>query len=95
MTRHTHDEGQLIEGRVDHDYVVHHPDGEPGLLVVRRVPALVCAACDEHWFETWSDPRCPASCRRTSPVLARSGLSSGWRQTPPERIDLVRSGTRG
>ena len=51
MTRHMHDEGQLAERRVDHDYVVHHADGEPGLLVVTRVPALVCDVCDEHWFD--------------------------------------------
>jgi hypothetical protein len=51
MTRHTHDDGELIERRVDHDHVVHHPNAEPGLLVVRGVPALVCDACDEHWFD--------------------------------------------
>jgi hypothetical protein len=51
VTRHTHDDGEMVERRVDHDYVVHHPDAEPGLLVVTRVPALVCDVCDEHWFD--------------------------------------------
>ena len=50
MTRHTHDDGQLVSRTVDYDYVVHHGD-EPGLLVVTGVPAQVCLACDEHWFE--------------------------------------------
>jgi hypothetical protein len=51
MTRHTHDEGQLVDGTVDYDYVVHDDDAEPGLLVVKDVPARVCQACDEYWFE--------------------------------------------
>jgi hypothetical protein len=29
MTRHTHDHGQLVERRVDHDYVVHHRTTNP------------------------------------------------------------------
>jgi hypothetical protein len=51
MTRHTHDDGQRVERRVDHDYVVHHADDEPGLLVVTGVPAAVCDVCDEYWFD--------------------------------------------
>jgi hypothetical protein len=51
MTRHTHDGGHLVDGFVDYDYVVHHPDAEPGLLVVTGVPAAVCRLCDEHWFD--------------------------------------------
>lgn len=52
MTRHSHDNGKLIEQRpVDYDYVVHHVDTEPGLLVVTGVPASVCDVCDEYWFD--------------------------------------------
>jgi hypothetical protein len=51
MTRHSHDDGQLVERHVDYDYVVHHADGEPGLLVVAGVPASVCELCDEYWFD--------------------------------------------
>jgi YgiT-type zinc finger domain-containing protein len=51
MTRHTHDQGELVERHVDHDYVVHHRGDEPGLLVVTGVPASVCDVCDEHWFD--------------------------------------------
>jgi YgiT-type zinc finger domain-containing protein len=51
MTRHTHDDGQLVAGSVDYDYVVHHEDDEPGLLVVKDVPAQVCQVCDEYWFD--------------------------------------------
>jgi hypothetical protein len=50
MTRHVHDDGQLVAGSVDYDYVEHHRGDEPGLLVVRGVPAELCAACDEFWF---------------------------------------------
>jgi hypothetical protein len=46
MSRLTHD-GELLERLVDHGYVVHHRDAKPGLLVVTRVPALVCDVCDE------------------------------------------------
>jgi hypothetical protein len=51
MTRHSHDNGHLVERAVDYDYVVHHADGEPGLLVVTGVPASVCDLCDEYWFD--------------------------------------------
>lgn len=51
MTRHRHDDGELVSQHVDYDYVVHHDDGDPGLLVVQGVPALVCPACDEYWFD--------------------------------------------
>lgn len=51
MTRHTHDDGQLVASSVDYDYVVHHEDDEPGLLVVTDVPAQVCQVCDEYWFD--------------------------------------------
>lgn len=51
MTRHRHDDGELVRRSVDYDYVEHHQDAEPGLLVVTGVPADVCPACDEHWFD--------------------------------------------
>jgi glucose-6-phosphate-specific signal transduction histidine kinase len=38
VTRHAHDDGQLAASSVDYDYVVHHEDDEPGLLVVTDVP---------------------------------------------------------
>ncbi len=49
MTRHTHDDGQLVASSVDYDYVVRHEDDEPGLLVVTDVPARVCQVCNEYW----------------------------------------------
>lgn len=51
MTRHTHDNGQVVERPIDYDYVVHHADAEPGLLVITGVPARVCPLCDEYWFD--------------------------------------------
>lgn len=51
MARHSHDDGQLVSRPVDYDYVVHHEDGEPGLLVVTDVPAEACLVCDEYWFD--------------------------------------------
>ena len=51
MTRHTHDDGQLVTRSVDYDYVVHRDEDEPGLLVVTGVPAQVCQLCDEYWFD--------------------------------------------
>ena len=51
MSRHTHDDGELIRRMVDYDYVHHHEGEQPGLLVVRGVPAEVCAVCDEYWFD--------------------------------------------
>ena len=51
MTRHSHDDGRLVAGSVDYDYVVHHSGDDPGLLVVTNVPAQVCPVCDEYWFE--------------------------------------------
>lgn len=51
MTRHSHDDGQLVASSVDYDYVVHHDEGDPGLLVVTDVPAEVCQVCDEYWFD--------------------------------------------
>lgn len=51
MTRHDHDDGHLVDRSVDYDYVVHHPEAEPGLLVVTGVPAAVCDVCDEYWFD--------------------------------------------
>jgi hypothetical protein len=51
MTRHTHDDGQLAPRHVDYDFVVHHSDDEPGLLVVTGVPAFACDICDEYWFD--------------------------------------------
>lgn len=51
MTRHRHDDGQLVASSVDYDYVVHHDEGGPGLLVVTDVPAEVCPVCDEYWFD--------------------------------------------
>lgn len=51
MTRHSHDDGRLVSGAVDYDYVVHHDEGEPGLLVVTGVPAAICQVCDEYWFD--------------------------------------------
>lgn len=43
--------GQLVDGPIDYDYVVHRGDDEPGLLVVKAVPAQVCRVCDEYWFD--------------------------------------------
>lgn len=51
MTLHTHDGGKLVNRRVDYDHVVHHPDGEAGLLTVTGVPAAVCDLCNEYWFD--------------------------------------------
>ncbi len=51
MTRHTHDDGQLVGQPIDYDYVVHHDGGDPGLLVVTGVPAQVCQVCDEYWLD--------------------------------------------
>ena len=51
MTRHTHDDGQVVERPIDYDYVAHHADAEPGLLVITGVPAMVCTLCDEYWFD--------------------------------------------
>jgi YgiT-type zinc finger domain-containing protein len=51
VTRHTHDDGELTRRAVDYEYVHHHERAEPGLLVVRGVPAEVCALCDEYWFD--------------------------------------------
>ena len=51
MSRHTHDDGALIRRTVDYEYVLHHEHAEPGLLVVRGVPAEACATCDEYWFD--------------------------------------------
>ncbi len=51
MSRHTHDDGALIHRTVDYEYVLHHESGEPGLLVVRGVPAETCVSCDEYWFD--------------------------------------------
>lgn len=51
MTRHRHDNGELVRRPVDYDYVEHHDDADPGLLVVTGVPAEVCQACDEYWFD--------------------------------------------
>ena len=51
MSRHTHDDGALSRRRVDYEYVLHHEHAEPGLLVVRGVPAEACATCDEYWFD--------------------------------------------
>ena len=51
MSRHTRDDGELIRRTVDYEYVHHHDGDQPGLLVVRGVPAEVCAVCDEYWFE--------------------------------------------
>lgn len=50
MTRHTHDDGQLLERHVDYDHVVHHRDSEAGLLTVTGVPVSACDVCDEYWF---------------------------------------------
>lgn len=47
MTRHIHDDGQLVSRPVNYDYVEHFDDADPGLLVVRGVPARVCEVCDE------------------------------------------------
>ena len=51
MTRHGHDDGELVRRPVDYDYVEHHTDADPGLLVVTGVPADVCLPCDQHWFD--------------------------------------------
>lgn len=51
MSRHAHDNGQLVERPVVYDHVVHHADDDPGLLVVTGVPASVCEVCDEYWFD--------------------------------------------
>lgn len=51
MTRHSHDEGRLVEDLVTYDHVVHHDDGTASLLVVTGVPASVCDVCDEYWFD--------------------------------------------
>ena len=51
MSRHTHDDGALLRRTVDDEYVLHHEHEEPGLLVVRGVPAEACATCDEYWFD--------------------------------------------
>ena len=51
MSRHTHDDGELTRRTVDYEYVRHHEGGEPGLLVVRGLPAEVCVICYEFWFD--------------------------------------------
>jgi hypothetical protein len=51
MTRHSHDDGELREGSVDYDHVVHRRNGMASLLVVTGVPASVCDVCDEYWFD--------------------------------------------
>jgi hypothetical protein len=51
MAVHKHDGGRLVDRPVDHDHVVHHQDGEAGLLTVTGVPAAVCDLCDEYWFD--------------------------------------------
>ncbi|MFN2556549.1 MAG: YgiT-type zinc finger protein [Nitriliruptorales bacterium] len=51
MTRHLHDRGELVRRSVDYEYVQHHEGADPGLLVVRGVPADACLACDEYWFD--------------------------------------------
>ncbi len=51
MTKHQHDDGDLVRRTVDYEYVQHHEDAKPGLLVVHGVPADVCLACDEYWFD--------------------------------------------
>ncbi|MBW3578719.1 MAG: YgiT-type zinc finger protein [Actinobacteria bacterium] len=51
MTRHRHDNGELVRRPVEHDDVEHHQDADPGLLVVTGAPAQVCPACDEYWFD--------------------------------------------
>jgi YgiT-type zinc finger domain-containing protein len=51
MTRHTHDDGVLVQQPVAYDYVEHYPDDQAGLLVVRDVPAEVCPVCDEFCFD--------------------------------------------
>lgn len=51
MMRHRHDESEPGRRPVDVDYVDHHDDVAPGLLVVTGVPADVCLACDEYWFD--------------------------------------------
>lgn len=51
MTRHVHDGGQLIRRPVTYDYVEHYDDADPGLLVVDQVPADICVACDQFWFD--------------------------------------------
>lgn len=51
MARHAHDDGRLVRGQVVYDYVEHHDDAGAGFLVVRDVPAEMCLACDEFWFD--------------------------------------------
>ncbi len=51
MSRHTHDGGELTRRTVDHEYVLHHEHAEPGLLVVRGVPAEARVTCDEYWSD--------------------------------------------
>lgn len=51
MIRHRHDGGHIVRRTVDHEYVHHHTGAEPGLLVVRGVPADVCRSCDDYWFD--------------------------------------------
>jgi hypothetical protein len=50
MSRHVHDGGEVVSTTIDYDFVEHYDSDEPGLLVVRGVPALTCRLCDEHWF---------------------------------------------
>jgi hypothetical protein len=51
MGRHTHDDGESTRRTVDYEYVRYHEGGEPGLLVVRGVPAEACIVCDKYWFD--------------------------------------------
>jgi YgiT-type zinc finger domain-containing protein len=51
VSRHTHDGGELTRRTVDYEYVRHHEGRQPGLLVVRGVPADACVTCDEFWFD--------------------------------------------
>lgn len=52
MSQHTHDDGARVRRTVDYEYVLHRGEhAEPGLLVVRGVPAEVCVTCEEYWFD--------------------------------------------
>lgn len=51
MKRHRDDQGELVRGRVNFDYVGHHDNAGTGLLVVSGVPAEVCPACAEYWLD--------------------------------------------
>lgn len=96
MTRHTHDDGQVVSRTIDYDHVVHHDD-EPGLLVVSGVPAQVRLASDEYWFQDSTgfelarllDEHRPGP--REIRTLAWSRANAAWRSTHSSESEPARA----